>query len=115
MHPVLHLRGTVVPGFGRGSRELGERLQCRVDKPAGHPVCRWHGSRVASPVELCSLLGRLSARLLISIDCLPPAAGIPTANLDADSLRGTLAEAVTGEVWGHCMPCITLHAGWLRC
>lgn len=24
MHPVLHLRGTVVPGFGRGSRELGE-------------------------------------------------------------------------------------------
>lgn len=26
MHPVLHLRGKVVPGFGRGSRELGEPL-----------------------------------------------------------------------------------------
>ena len=48
MHPVLRIRGTVVKGFGRGSRELG----------------------------------------------------IPTANVDADSLRGVLAEAVTGAVGG---------------
>ena len=44
MHPVLRLRGTVVKGFGRGSRQLG----------------------------------------------------IPTANVDSDSLRCALAEAVTG-------------------
>ena len=48
MHPVLRIKGTVVKGFGRGSRELG----------------------------------------------------IPTANVDADSLRGVLAEAVTGAVCG---------------
>ncbi len=40
MHPVLHLRGTVVPGFGRGSRELGEcgcslGVQGIVDMVAG--------------------------------------------------------------------------------
>ena len=44
MHPAICIRGTVVTGFGRGSRQLG----------------------------------------------------IPTANIDADSLRGALAEAVTG-------------------
>lgn len=52
MHPVLRLKGTVVKGFGRGSKDLG----------------------------------------------------IPTANLDAESLVGSLAEAVTGE---------SLTAGWL--
>lgn len=44
LHPLIYIRGTVVKGFGRGSRELG----------------------------------------------------IPTANVDADSLRTALAEAVTG-------------------
>ena len=44
MHPVLRIKGTVVKGFGRGSKDLG----------------------------------------------------VPTANVDADSLRGVLAEAVTG-------------------
>ena len=44
MHPVLRIAGTVVKGFGRGSRDLG----------------------------------------------------IPTANVNPESLRGALAEAVTG-------------------
>jgi riboflavin kinase len=44
LHPLLRIRGTVVKGFGHGSRQLG----------------------------------------------------IPTANIDADSLRTVLAEAVTG-------------------
>lgn len=50
LHPLIYIRGTVVKGFGRGSRELG----------------------------------------------------IPTANVDADSLRTALAEAVTGIFGGWC-------------
>lgn len=112
MHPVLHLRGTVVPGFGRGSRELGERLQCRVDKAAGHPVCKCCASGIASPVELCSLLGRLPSRLLISIGC----------RLLQASPRQTWMQTRCGAPWQkqsqvrcRCMPCLALRAGWFRC
>jgi hypothetical protein len=61
MHPVLRIKGTVVKGFGRGSRELG----------------------------------------------------IPTANVDANSLRGVLAEAVTGAVCGQWAGNCGLTHSWL--
>lgn len=61
MHPVVRIKGTVVKGFGRGSKQLG----------------------------------------------------IPTANVDPDSLRTVLAEAVTG--WAGRMRCCTWAVQRLIC
>jgi riboflavin kinase len=80
--PVFYIKGTVVKGFGRGSKvcvsQAGGAARLLSVLQQHRPSC-----------PLSRLQQQTNTRTTQEL-------GIPTANVDADALRSSLAEAVTG-------------------
>lgn len=94
----ISIKGTVVKGFGRGSKARGLMLAAVLAGAA--PACDGSDSNVTDSAPTAAAAAAVADDAPGTVDTHQEL-GIPTANVDSDGLRHSIGEAVTG-----------IYAGW---